>query len=148
MYSRILVAIDSNEVSQLALQEAIKLARDQQAKLRIIYVADEVIFGEIYPLDIKEYGASVKKHGQAFLKEMVTLAKKMHNQVESHLIEITNPDDNIPKQIIAEANKWCAEVIILGTHGRKGLARLYLGSIAEDVVRGTSIPVHIIHGNA
>lgn len=144
MYSRILVAVDDSEISKLALQEAIQLAQNQQAKLRIIYVSVEVFVGDIFPLNLKEYASSVKKHNQSVLRKMRALAGKAYNQVESHLIEITDPYDNISEKIIAEADKWQAELIVLGTHGRSGLSRLILGSITEEVLRETSIPLHVV----
>lgn len=147
MYSRILVAVDDSEVSKVALQTAIQFAQDQQAILRIVYVSVEVFVGEIFPLDPKKYAASVKKHDQYLLRKIKSLASKAYNKVESHLVKITDPYENISEKIIAEAEKWHAELIVLGTHGRSGLSRLMLGSVTEEVLRGTSIPVHVVQDN-
>ncbi len=144
MYSRILVAIDDSEISKLALQEAIKLAKDQRAILRIIYVADEFIpAGEGVHVDFKKHETLVKKQGKAILKEMLAIARKSHHKVEGHLIEINEPT-KISEKIIDEAKKWDAELIVLGTHGRSGLPRLLLGSVAEEVMRNSTVPVHIV----
>jgi len=146
MYSRILVAVDDDEISKLALDEAIKLAKDQKAKLCIVYVADEYIpAGEGVPVDFKQHEKSVKKQGQSILKKMVALARKQHNKVESSLIEIIEPN-HIAAKIIAAADTWHADLIVLSTHGRKGLNRLLLGSVAEEVMRDATVPVHIVKG--
>jgi len=145
MYSRIFVAVDDSEVSKLAINEAIKFAKNQQAKLCIVYVADEFIQGgEGVYVDFKEHEAEVKRQGQILLNEMITLARKTHHDVEQKLIEITEPNQKVSDTIITEANNWRADLIVLGTHGRGGLPRLLLGSVAEEVMRNTSIPVHIV----
>ena len=147
MYSRILVAVDDSETSKLALQEAVKLAHDQNARLCIVYVLDEFVpAGEGVPVDFKKYESSIKKEGKLVLNEMIELAKKSHNQIESHLVEIVEPNDSIPTKILAEADKWGADLIVLGTHGRSGLPRLLLGSVAEEVIRNTTVPVHLVRG--
>lgn len=148
MYTRIFVAVDNSDTSKSALQEAIKLAKNQKAKLCIVYVANEFIpAGEGIPVNFEEHEKNVRKNAQDLLNEMVIMAKKTYDQVEYRLIEITESDNCIPQMIIAEAEKWQADLIVLGTHGRQGLTRLLLGSVAEEVMRKTTIPVHIIHGH-
>lgn len=147
MYSRILTAVDDSDISKLAIQEAIKLALDQQAKLCIVYVVDEFIpAGEGVPVDFKENEALKRKQGQSILNEMVMLARNENIDVESNLIEITESNSPIPEKIIEAAKKWKADLIVLGTHGRSGLSRLLLGSVAEEVMRNAHVPVHIVRG--
>lgn len=147
MYSRILIAVEDSDISRLAIKEAIKLAKDQRAKLCIIYVADEFIpAGEGVHVDFKEHELSKRKQGRAILNEMVKIARHEKVNVESHLIEVTESNSHIPGKIIEEATKWKADLIVLGTHGRSGLSRLLLGSITEEIIRNTQIPVHVIRG--
>lgn len=146
MYSRILVAVDNTSVSKCALQEAIQLAKDQKAKLRIVYVADAFVpGGEGVPINFKEYESSIRKEGRSILDEMVKIARKNHDQVESHLIEVTEENTLISRKILDEAKKWKADLIVLGTHGRTGLTRLLLGSVAEEVTRQAIVPVQVVH---
>lgn len=148
MYSRILVAVDDSEISKLALREAINLTQDQSAKLRIVYVADEFIAGgEGVSVDFKKYEETKKNEGQEILKEMINLVQNDKIEIETHLIEIQDSSDSIPEKIIAEADQWHADLIILGSHGRSGLSRLLHGSIAEEVIRKAKIPVHVVKGN-
>lgn len=146
MYSRILVGVDDSETSKLALLEASKLAKDQKAKLRILYVADEYLpVAEGVPIDFAKHEAAILEHGQKILDEMLDLAKKEKIDVESHLVLI-EPNVSIPDKIVAEAKKWNADLIMLGTHGRTGLSRLIQGSVAEEVSRIAPVPVQIIRG--
>lgn len=62
----------------------------------------------------------------------------------SHYVEEGEPAE----KILSFASAWSADMIIVGTHGRKGLARLLLGSVAENVSRHSSIPVIIIPGES
>jgi|SRR5579885_1058941 nucleotide-binding universal stress UspA family protein len=147
MYTRILVAVSDDAISKQALQEAVKLAKDQQAKLRIIYVADEFIpGGEGIHVDFKQHEEKVRKKGQSLLNKMTAAAKKNYGQVESKLVEVIDSNDHISEKILSEAHDWEADLIILGTHGRSGISRLLLGSVAEEVVRNADVPVQLIHG--
>ena len=145
MYTRILIAVDDSEPSLLAMKEAIKLAKDQGATLCIVYVA--VMFvpaGEGIPTDFKKHEAEKRKQGQSVLKKMLALAHRAKISAKTQLVEVVEAERPIAKVIIIEAEKWKADLIVLGTHGRTGLPRLLLGSVAEEVVRNTTIPIHLV----
>jgi nucleotide-binding universal stress UspA family protein len=67
--------------------------------------------------------------------------------VETRLIEIDTMGHPIPQMIAADAEAWPADLIVICTHGRKGLSRLLLGSVAEGVVRVATKPVLLIRGS-
>ncbi|MFZ2314451.1 MAG: universal stress protein [Gammaproteobacteria bacterium] len=147
VYKRILVAVDGSDTSILAMQEAIALAKDQQATLKLVYVVDEfMVVSEGVPFDFKKYEASIRKHGQSILNKMEALAKKEGLSIESSLIENTDYSTRIPEKIVQESINWQADLIIIGTHGRRGFSHLMLGSVAEGVIRLASIPVLLIRG--
>lgn len=146
-YKRILVAVDGSEASTLAMQEAIKLAKDQQAILRIIYVADEfVIVGDGVPFDFTQYENAVRGYGLSILNKMESLAQEAGISVESGIIENTEHSVRIPEKIVQEATNWQADLLVIGTHGRHGFSHLVLGSVAEGVIRMASIPVLLVRG--
>ena len=64
--------------------------------------------------------------------------------VETSLITIEDLDERIPEAIADDAEAWSADLIVNGTHGRRGLSRLFLGSIAEGVIRVATKPVLLI----
>ena len=147
MFKRILVAVDGSDTAAQALQEAIKLAREMQAQLRIVHAVDTINLNldmEFpYPLEFSE---ALIKNGQAVLRKAEAVVKKAGIAVESHLIEIDTMGQRIPESIAADADTWPADLIVLCTHGRKGLSRLFLGSVAEGIVRVASKPVLLIRG--
>lgn len=147
MYKHILVAVDGSKTSDLALQEAVGLARDQQATLRIVYVVDEVsIFADaefISPMEIeKAWVAS----GRAALSKAKSLAQAAGMEAETRLLENEALGQRIADVIVQEARSWPADLLVVGTHGRRGLNHLLLGSVAEGIVRTSPVPVLLVRG--
>jgi len=146
MYQRILVPIDGSPTSEKALKEAVKIA-DGNSKLRLIYAVEQT-----YPLDAEgfafiDYAAlkeAVRSTGERALAQAEKLVKSSEMNVETALLENSG---NAATLIDDEAMNWKADLIVIGTHGRTGLSRLLLGSVAEQVVRGASIPVLLVRGD-
>jgi nucleotide-binding universal stress UspA family protein len=144
MYQRILVPIDGSETSKRALQEAIKLA-DRAARLRLVYVLEE-----IYPLDAEGYAfidyaalqQAVRHTGERTLALAAEKVRQSDITAETTLLETNG--ERIASVIEGEARRWQADLIVIGTHGRSGLSRLLLGSVAEGVVRIASVPVLLV----
>ena len=65
---------------------------------------------------------------------------------EGKLLEIDTIGHRIPEMIAEEAKTWPADIIVIGTHGRHGMHRLLMGSVAEGVVRMATVPVLLIRG--
>ncbi len=145
VYSRILIAVDDTEISRLAMEEAIKLAKDQKATLIIIYIADEFVpAAEGVPVDFKQHESIIRKKGRTILNKMIAPVRRSKIPYESHLIEITESSERISVKIVEETKKRKADLIVVGTHGREGLSRLLLGSVAEEVVRNAPVPVQLV----
>jgi nucleotide-binding universal stress UspA family protein len=145
MYQKILVAVDGSETSTQAVQEAIKLATNQHAKLRIIYVADSnVVVGDGVQFDFKQYENSVRGYGLAILNKMESLAQAEGVAVESGIIENTEHSVRIPEKIIQDASTWHADLLVIGTHGRRGFSHFMLGSVAEGIIRIAQTPVLLV----
>jgi len=145
MYKRILVAVDGSHTSNWALNEAIRIARESHGQLRLVHVLNTVTLnteGDFYSLpawlDAMHQGA------ESILNEAVARAKQTGVACEGKLLEIDTLGHRIPEMIAEEAKAWPAEVIVIGTHGRNGIHRLLMGSVAEGVVRMASVPVLLI----
>lgn len=144
MYQRIFVPIDGSATSERALQEAINLA-DSAAQLRLVYVLEE-----IYPLDGEgfafiDYAAlqkAVRHTGERTLAQAVKKVQDSGKTAETALLEAGG--ERIVSVLASDARDWPADLIVIGTHGRTGLNRLLLGSVAEGLVRVASIPVLLI----
>jgi len=144
MYQRILVPIDGSTTSGRALQEAIKLATDN-AQLRLVYVLEEVYLLDTQGYDYIDYAAlreAVRQTGERALAQAKEIVQQSQVAVETSLLEPTG--ERVSTLINAEAKRWPADLIVIGTHGRAGISRLMLGSVAEGVVREASVPVLLI----
>lgn len=146
MYKRILVAIDDSNTSLQALQEAITFSKELRAKLRIIYVVDEFYVDYIgLGIDYEQLEASFKEYGQKVLNNMEAIARQANVDFDTQLIEIKTSGDRISEKITEAAKTWSADLIVIGTHGRRGFHHFLLGSVAEGVIRIAPVPVLLIH---
>ena len=147
MFKRILVAVDGSHTAELALQEAIKLAKELRARLRIVHAVDivNINLGAEFP-NPSEISDAVTKSGQEILRKAGSVASEAGIAVETRLIEIDTLGRRIPEAIAADAEAWPADLIVICTHGRSGLSHLFLGSVAEGVMRVATKPVLLIRG--
>jgi nucleotide-binding universal stress UspA family protein len=144
MYQRILVPVDGSETSARALQEAIRLG-DSAAQFRLVYVVEEIYTLGTEGYDFIDYDALQKAARHAGERTLAQAAEKVQQsgkRAEVALLETNG--QRIASVIETEAQRWQADLIVIGTHGRSGLSRLLLGSVAEGVVRVASVPVLLI----
>ena len=148
MFKRILVAVDGSAPSDRALAAGLKLAKEQRAKLRIVHVADVLPPANVEPMyvDFESYRDAILTGGRAMISSAATQARRARVKAETRLLETLSHD--LSGEIIAEATRFRADLIMLGTHGRTGLVRIFLGSVAEGVVRHSSTAVLLIRGAA
>lgn len=148
MYKRIMVAVDGSHTSELALQEAISLAKAAGAELRIVHAVDEVFLNwDAEYANPAEIWEAMAKTGRDILAKSVATAGAAGIQADSRLIEITTMGHRISQALVDEADAWPADLIVVGTHGRRGLSHLFLGSVAEGVARVATKPVLLIRGH-
>ncbi len=150
MYGRILVGVDGSETSDVALAEALRLAKEQHAKLRLVHVADIMPPAglESTHIDYDLFRDSALRAGREFMDHAQSLARRadLEQDAESAVIEARAHD--ISDGIVGEAARWRADLVVMGTHGRGGLERLLLGSVAESVARHAPVPVLLVRGPA
>lgn len=147
IYKHIMIAIDESDTSNLALQEAIKLAKNQKANLRIVHVVDESIidYTEGY-IEFDTLWDNYREQGQKILDKANQLARDADIKVDCRLIELKLIGERIAEKIVEEAQAWPADILIIGTHGRRGFSRLFLGSVAEGIIRIATMPILLIRG--
>ena len=141
MYRRILVAVDGSYTSNLALQEAFKLAKETKAKLHLVHVVDITpgVEGGFNPGTLRRM---VREEGNELLKTIADLAGQAGVDADTAMLEEMRR--KFSKAIAKEARRWEADLIVMGTHGRIGVARLVLGSVAEGVVHIAPVPVVLV----
>jgi len=145
MYQRILVPVDGSPTSDLGLQEAIQLAKLSQGCLRLIHVIDNLSFAlamDAYSGYSGEWMNALREGGLRVLEDAKTKVTAAGLQVETVLYD--SVEGRVHELTVAEARKWPADVIVIGTHGRRGVARLVLGSSAEYVLRLAPVPVLLV----
>jgi nucleotide-binding universal stress UspA family protein len=147
MYQHILVAVDDSDTSNRALDEAIRLAKDQRAVLRLVFVVDETtIYSDAQISDPGEIEREWIRIGNEILHKAENTARKEGVTAEIKLLQTKNVGDRIANAIVAEAEAWPADLMVAGTHGRSGLTHLLMGSVAEGLLRTTSVPILLIRG--
>jgi nucleotide-binding universal stress UspA family protein len=146
MYNRILVPVDGSETSLLGLQHAIALAKDQKAALRVLHVVHDYLVadGRHALASSGQLLKELREHGQTVLNDAISLAREHGVAAEAATVE--SPMGPVGAAIADYATQWPADLIVIGTHGRRGVRRLVLGSDAEYVVRTTLVPALLIRG--
>jgi nucleotide-binding universal stress UspA family protein len=148
MYKHILVAVDGSDTSNLALQEAMKLAKEQQAALRLIHIVDEtpvyMTMDTAYAL--ADFQKAMREAGQKVLATCAATTRQAGVEVDTKFVILEVLTRRICDAINEEAKSWPADLIVIGTHGRHGFNHLLLGSVAEGVIRLAVKPVLVIRG--
>ena len=145
MYQRILAPIDGSATSTFGLDEAIKLAKLTGASLRLIHVVDALtmttgLLPSAYYAD--EVPPRKKEVGEQILEQARTRVAASGVKVDTFLFDSKLP--RVSETIIEQAKAWNADLIVIGTHGRRGVGRVLLGSDAEQIVRMAPVPVLLV----
>jgi nucleotide-binding universal stress UspA family protein len=146
MYQNILVPVDGSATAERALREAIQLARVLSSRIRVIHVvngAPWIAHGA--PGVTEEFVTQLRSTGESIIHEAKVAVRSAGVEVDDRLIEAIG--EQAGDIVVAEANEWPAELIVCGTHGRRGLKRLLMGSDAEHIVRHSPAPVLLVRGS-
>jgi nucleotide-binding universal stress UspA family protein len=149
MYERILAAVDGSDTSEAALRQAIQLAKEQRARLRIVHVVDELAASVGMPRTPEAFWKAARKAGGRILENASVRAVKAGIEAQTKLLQIRTFGAlvrHVAGVIVADAERWSADLIVIGSHGRRGMSKLLLGSVADGVVRMSRIPVLLIRG--
>ncbi len=144
MYKRILVAVDGSATSLRGLDEAIKVAKASRAQLLLVHVVNEIVMTPEY-LPAAYYDRifqSLREAGIKLLEDAADLVRRVDLSCEQKLVEIAGA--RVADEIVKQAREWSADLIVMGTHGRRGFNRLTLGSDAELVLRLSSVPLLLV----
>lgn len=147
-YQRILVPVDGSDSALLGVREAIRLACDQTARIRFVFVVDESAVG----LTLEGFVAfndiidALKRSGHDALDVARKLARDAGLEPETALVE--EYSGRVADAIVEEALHWSADLIVMGTHGRRGLHHALVGSEAEGVMHKAPVPLLLVRGKA
>jgi nucleotide-binding universal stress UspA family protein len=144
MYKRILVPTDGSATSKAGLREAVNLAKEQGAHLRIVHVIDElpVASAQLYGTVMDQFVAQAREGGKLLAAEARAMAEEAGVPVDVKLIEALG--GRTGEYVVQAATEWPADLIVCGTHGRRGLRRIVMGSDAEYIVRRSPVPILLV----
>jgi universal stress protein A len=145
-FSKILYATDYSKASARALDEAIALTKQNRAELLVLhivdpvppYVAGEDIGGAELYMKLEQ---TTQQDAETSMKKLMEKLRKLKVNSKSLLLRGTAPE-----QIVRTAKNRRVNLIVIGTHGRTGLSKLLMGSVANKVVSTAHCPVLTVHG--
>lgn len=146
MYSKILVGVDESDTSRHALEQAIELARGLSASLRVVHVVDMswLPLGPEIAVDTAALSAARRGVGERIIASARETARLAGFEADAALLETETPVQHVAEAMAREAARWGADLVVLGTHGRRGFQRLVLGSAAEQMARLSPVPVLLV----
>ncbi len=144
MYKNILVPIDGSDTARLGLDEAIGLAKSLGSRIRLVYIINELplLSGDVTGTTFTRLFEQTRDYGASVLKEAQTAARAADIEVDTTLLDA--PSGPAGEHIVREAVAWPADLIVCGTHGRRGIRRIVMGSDAEYVLRQSPVPVLLV----
>ena len=152
MFAQVLVAVDGSATGNNGLKAAIGLASDQNAALTILHAVDDMAsvsyvgdLGYVPSGFVDKVLDDLRANGRKVLAKAEALARDRGVEAKALLVETKG--GSIADTILAQAKKLRADVIVLGTHGRRGLRRVVMGSDAEAVVRDARVPVLLVRAS-
>lgn len=145
MYTHILVPVDGSSTSDHGLEEAVKLAKLTDARIRLIHVIDQLFYAggmeglgaltvDLIPL--------LREGGEKILQTCRLLVETAGVPVDTVLFD--SAAGRVCDLVVTEAKNWHADLIVVGTHGRRGVGRVLMGSDAEQIVRHATTPVLLV----
>ena len=139
----ILVPVDFSETSDRALDYAIELAQKFGGDITVMHAYQIPVYG--FPDGAFITGADVATQISQAAQERLDATVRSRKDRGVAMTGVLR--DGVPwEEVQAVAAQVSADLVVIGTHGRRGLARALLGSVAENVIRTCDLPVLVIHG--
>ena len=139
---RMLFAVDGSPIALHALQTGLKFSRPE-TEFRAIHVLDRpTSLGDFVPVETLE--AALVSEGNRALQKAMALLDGTPAHAQSQLIQTDRTGADVPHLIVNDAIEWSADMIVMGTHGRRGVTGWLVGSVAGRVARITKTPVLLV----
>ena len=144
MYQRILVPLDGSATADRGLREAIALAADRKCRLTLLHVVNDfpMLVEMSSAVSFQETLSFLTRAGEEVLAKAKAAATAAGVEADTLLREVRQ--GRVAEVIAEEAKKANCDLIVMGTHGRRGLSRMALGSDADLVVRTSPVPVLLV----
>ena len=134
---KVLLATDGSEFSEAATQAIISQCRPQGTEVKVVNVVDiPLLIPTLYAAEFREESL---KDGQALVRQAEQPLTKAGFKVQ------TAVEEGDPKsKIVEDAARWHADLIVVGSHGRKGMERFLMGSVSDAVARHAPCSVQVV----
>ena len=144
MYHRILVPLDGSPTAQRGLTEAIELAKGHDARLHLLHVIDDypLMMDMVTVLSYQDWQQTLRQQGEQLLNDAQRRADEAGVTADTTVRHVVQ--ERVADVITQEAANASCDLIVMGTHGRRGFNRLMLGSNAELVARCSPTPVLLV----
>ena len=147
MYKRIVVPVDGSETAQKALTTALQMARESNGCVHLVHVVEGLT-----PMAADPYGAYsgevievMRQSGRKILDDALALARAEGVQADTQLFD--NFGERLAELVVDSATRFNADLLVVGTHGRRGLGRVLMGSGAEQIIRLSTVPVLVLRSS-
>lgn len=151
MYQHILLAIDDSPTSAKALAEISHIA-EPGATVRVVNVVEDPVltFPSVYSgyYDIESVRDAMLQAGRELLANAERQLRGYGVDVQTRLLDLRELAVDIATAIHDESVRWPADLMVLGTHGRRGARRVLMGSVAEQLMRTATQPVLLVRSDA
>ncbi|MDB5946323.1 MAG: UspA domain protein [Ramlibacter sp.] len=142
MFKRILVPVDGSQTATKALVAALQLARDGGGRVRLVNIVEELSAADSYG----GYGGyseelvlALREGSERVLSDAMAVAQSAGVEADTMLYDKFG--ERLGEVIADAAMLWNADLVVVGTHGRRGIGRMFLGSGAEQIIRLSPVPV-------
>ncbi|MGZ8260609.1 MAG: universal stress protein [Caldimonas sp.] len=142
LYQRILVPVDGSPTSNAGLDEAIRIAKQTGSRIRLVHVLDGMLFGVGFETYVGDVLGMLKEAGAQILSDARARVESSGVAVDTFITEMFG--ERICDAVAQQARLWKADLIVIGTHGRRGAGRWVMGSDAEQIVRWAPVPVLLV----
>jgi nucleotide-binding universal stress UspA family protein len=148
---KVLIAIDDSPCSAAAVEQMMERDWPQESELKVVTVIEPFTYGFMGPTMYPEYAVSVAAAEEEYLNwntqfvnsEVDKLRNALKCRVEGAVLHGTAAES-----IVAEAKAWNADLLVVGSHGRRGVQKFFLGSVSEKVLRLADCSVEVINDKA
>lgn len=144
MYSRILVPVDGSAPAECGLREAIRIAQATRAKVVVLNVVNEfpILMDPVAMSDYNNLLEALRRNGEEIAGKASKAVRDAGLECEGAVIDATG--GSVASLIVEQVVERRCDLVVMGTHGRRGMKRLALGSDAELVVRHCPVPVLLV----
>ena len=149
MFKRILIPVDGSATATQALVAGLQMARETGASVRLVHTVNEMAYlagMDAYGTYSADLAGMMREGGAKVLTDAMAVAQS--SGVEASQALLDEPGKRLGEAVAEAAKLWNADLVVVGSHGRRGIGRVLLGSGAEQILRLAPVPVLVIRGAA